>query len=222
MSQNFQAVFFDMDGLFLDSEPAWHEGETDLMLSLGYSWSEDDQLECLGGPLSRISAYMSKCVAGSKTPQWFEETIVNKMALKLKSGAPLMPGAKALSDSLKVAGIRHALVSASPRVIVDSILESMPEHNFEFSVAAGDIPRTKPFPDPYLHAARILGVDITKCVIFEDSVTGITAAKASGAYVVAVPNFIDVQEEPRLKVVKSLEDVSVSTLAIYYELDRSL
>ena len=217
---NFDAVFFDMDGLFLDSEPAWHEGETQLMQSLGYDWSEADQLHCLGGPLLRIATYMSNCVQGVQTPEWFIETIVNQMAIRLENGAPLMPGAMELSNALKASGVRQALVSASPRVIVDSILKSLPEHNFEFSVAAGDIPRTKPFPDPYLHAAKLMGVDISRCVIFEDSGTGITAAVASGAFVIAVPHFIEVEPAPRLKVIASLEDISLSTLANYCAQDR--
>lgn len=217
---NFDAVFFDMDGLFLDSEPAWHEGETQLMQSLGYDWSEADQLHCLGGPLLRIATYMSNCVQGLQTPEWFIETIVNQMAIRLENGAPLMPGAMELSNALKASGVRQALVSASPRVIVDSILKSLPEHNFEFSVAAGDIPRTKPFPDPYLHAAKLMGVDISRCVIFEDSGTGITAAVASGAFVIAVPHFIEVEPAPRLKVIASLEDISLSTLANYCAQDR--
>ena len=217
---NFDAVFFDMDGLFLDSEPAWHEGETQLMKSLGYDWSEADQLHCLGGPLSRIVTYMSNCVQGVQTPEWFIETIVNQMAIRLENGAPLMPGAMELSNALKASGVRQALVSASPRVIVDSILKSLPEHNFEFSVAAGDIPRTKPFPDPYLHAAKLMGVDISRCVIFEDSGTGITAAVASGAFVIAVPHFIEVEPAPRLKVIASLEDITLSTLANYCAQDR--
>jgi HAD superfamily hydrolase (TIGR01509 family) len=217
---NFDAVFFDMDGLFLDSEPAWHEGETQLMQSLGYDWSEADQLHCLGGPLLRIATYMSNCVQGLQKPEWFIETIVNQMAIRLENGAPLMPGAMELSNALKASGVRQALVSASPRVIVDSILKSLPEHNFEFSVAAGDIPRTKPFPDPYLYAAKLMGVDISRCVIFEDSGTGITAAVASGAFVIAVPHFIEVEPAPRLKVIASLEDISLSTLANYCAQDR--
>jgi HAD superfamily hydrolase (TIGR01509 family) len=216
----FQAVFFDMDGLFLDSEPAWHAGETQLMQELGYNWSVADQLHCLGGPLTRISKYMSECVDARQSPEWFVETIVSRMSQRLKNGAPAMPGAMELSDQLAANRIRHGLVSASPRSIVDSVLEGFEHHNFEISVAAGDIERTKPFPDPYLHAAKLLNVDIKKCLIFEDSGTGIEAAKASGAYVIAVPHFITVLPEPRLAVIKSLTEMSVEKIANYYEQDK--
>jgi HAD superfamily hydrolase (TIGR01509 family) len=217
---NFQAVFFDMDGLFLDSEPVWHAGETELMRELGYDWSEIDQLHCLGGPLSRISIYMSECVNGTKSPQWFLETIVSRMAKRLENGAPPMPGAMELSDELAANGMRHGLVSASPRNIVDSVLQGFDHHNFEISVAAGDIEKTKPFPDPYFHAAKLLSVDIKECLIFEDSETGIQAAKASGAFVVAVPHFIKVEPERRLKVISSLTEMSVERISNYYVQDK--
>ena len=83
-----------------------------------------------------------------------------------------------------------------------------------------DIERTKPFPDPYLHAAKLLDVDISQCLIFEDSPTGITAAVASGAFVVAVPHYVEVEEHARLKVISSFEDISVADLEKWYELNQ--
>jgi beta-phosphoglucomutase-like phosphatase (HAD superfamily) len=112
------------------------------------------------------------------------------------------------------------LVSASPRPIVDGVLQGMSEKYFDTTVAAGDIERTKPFPDPYLHAARLLGVDITRSLIFEDSPTGITAAVASGAFVVAVPHYIEVEEKPRLKVISSFEDISIADLEKWSEINQ--
>jgi beta-phosphoglucomutase-like phosphatase (HAD superfamily) len=96
----------------------------------------------------------------------------------------------------------------------------MSEKYFDVNVAAGDIERTKPFPDPYLHAAKLLEVDISQCLIFEDSPTGIKAAVASGAFVVAVPHYIDVEEQPRLKVISSFEDISLSDLEKWYEVNQ--
>jgi HAD superfamily hydrolase (TIGR01509 family) len=219
--KTFEAVFFDMDGLFLDSEPAWHTAETELMRELGYDWTDEDQLHCLGGPLARISQYMSDCVKGSHSPQWFVDTIVTRMTERLRNGAPAMPGAMELSDELASHGIIQGLVSASPRAIVDSVLKGFDHHNFAVTVAAGDIERTKPLPDPYFHAANLLEVDINNCLIFEDSGTGITAAKASGAFVIAVPHFITVEPEPRLAVIRSLKEMDVEKISKFYAQDKS-
>jgi HAD superfamily hydrolase (TIGR01509 family) len=216
----FQAVFFDMDGLFLDSEPQWHEAETLMMRVNGYDWRPEDQLHCLGGPLSRVAEYMSNCLDQRKSPHELEAMIISEMTDRLSRKVPLMPGALAISRAIHQSGVKQGLVSASPRPIVDGVLHGMREKYFDVTVGAGDIERTKPFPDPYLHAARLLDVDITQSLIFEDSPTGITAAVASGAFVVAVPHYVEVQEKPRLKVISSFEDITISDLENWSEINQ--
>ena len=208
----FQAVLFDMDGLFIDSEPDWHAAESEMMRSNGYDWKPEDQLKCLGGPLTRVTEYMSECLKGSKSPEQLANSIVTEMQKRMSGNVSLMPGALEFSRELNQIGVPQALVSASPRLIVDAVLTGMNEKYFALSVAAGDIERTKPYPDPYLHAAKLLGVDINNCIIFEDSPTGLTAARASGAFVVGIPHLVEVPEEARLKIVKSFTEVSISSL----------
>jgi HAD superfamily hydrolase (TIGR01509 family) len=221
----FQAVLFDMDGLFIDSEPDWHAAESEMMRSNGYNWTPEDQLNSLGGPLHRVTEYMSNCLKGRKTPEQLANLIIEEMKKRMSGQVSLMPGALDFSRELSERGVPQALVSASPRPIVDAVLTGLSEKYFSVSVAAGDIERTKPFPDPYLHAARLLNVDIKQCLIFEDSPTGLTAAKASGAFVVGIPHLVEVAEEPRLKIVKSFGEVSATDLENWYllnqrELDR--
>lgn len=224
---SFQAVLFDMDGLFIDSEPDWHEAETEMMKSFGYDWSNQDQLACLGGPLSRVTQYMSSLLEGKKSAEELGVIIIDEMVRRLSGKATFMPGALEFSRTLNQLGYKQALVSASPRALVNGVLDGMKEHFFSFSVASGDIERTKPFPDPYLHAAKLLDVDIKECLIFEDSPTGVTAATASEAFVVAIPHYIAVQESSRLKVISSFLEVENDQLdkwsqANRYELGRSL
>ena len=209
-----------MDGLFLDSEPQWHEAETFMMKQNGYDWKPEDQLHCLGGPLTRVAEYMSNCLRGSKTSHELEEMIISEMTDRLSKQVPLMPGALAISRAINSHGLKQGLVSASPRPIVDAVLRGMGEKYFDVTVAAGDIERTKPFPDPYLHAAKLLDVDIAHCLIFEDSPTGIAAAEASGAFVVAIPHYTVIAEKPRLKVIKSFEDIGLPDLRIWSEINQ--
>jgi HAD superfamily hydrolase (TIGR01509 family) len=163
---------------------------------------------------------MSFCLKGAKTPEQLGELIVTEMQKRMSGKVSLMPGALEFSRELSSKGVPQALVSASPRPIVDAVLVGMSEKYFAQSVAAGDIERTKPFPDPYLHAAKLLDVDIKQCLIFEDSPTGLNAARASGAFVVGIPHFVEVAEEPRLKVVKSFEDVTAVNLANWFEINQ--
>jgi HAD superfamily hydrolase (TIGR01509 family) len=216
----FEAVLFDMDGLFIDSEPDWHAAETEMMRAYGYNWTPADQLKCLGGPLLRVTQYMSECLDGARSAEELGVTIVAEMKKRVSKSVSLMPGALEFSRRLNEAGIPQALVSASPREIVDAALIGMKEKYFSFSVASGDIERTKPFPDPYLHAAKLLNVDIENSLIFEDSPTGLTAARASGAFVVGIPHYIAVAEEPRLKIIKSFKEVQDRDLADWYAINQ--
>ncbi len=216
----FEAILFDMDGLFIDSEPDWHAAETEMMQGYGYDWQPSDQLQCLGGPLSRVTEYMSSCLKGTVEPEVLGKEIIDEMKTRLSSATKYMSGSIELSKLVSQAQIPQALVSASPRVLVDAVVSNLAQNYFKETVAAGDIERTKPFPDPYLHAAKLLGVDISKCLIFEDSQTGITAATASGAFVVAIPHFIEVIESERLKRIESFDGLSLQDLNNWWEINQ--
>lgn len=216
MSDFYSAVFFDMDGLFVDSEPQWLLAETELMADYGYEWTSVDQNYCLGGPLTRVGKYMFDKSGNAESPEFFTRSIIEKMAAKLSDGAPVMPGALDLLQDLYENNIPTALVSASPRVLVDSVLKSVPTHTFSFSLSADDVTNSKPDPEAYLKAADNLKVSIENCLILEDSPTGVKAATSSGAFTIAVPHFIDITQKDRLRVVSSLTELSFENLRISY------
>ena len=214
MENFFSAVFFDMDGLFANSEPLWLEGETELMARYGHVWTHEDQVHCLGGPLTRVGDYMFSLVS-AQSPQFFTKTLVEIVVAKLAAGTQLMPGAQKLARVLKESGVPIAMVSASPRNIVNAVLSGV-DHDFATTISSDDVKKTKPDPEGYLKAAEFFGVDITNCLVFEDSLTGVAAATASGAFLIAVPHFVTVNESPRARVIKSLEELNIEVLANYY------
>ena len=216
----FEAILFDMDGLFIDSEPEWHAAETEMMRGYGYDWQPADPLQCLGGPLARVTEYMSGCLKGSIKPEVLAKEIIDEMTTRLSSATTYMPGAIEFSKLVSQARIPQALVSASPRTLVNAVVSNLDQNYFKETVAAGDIERTKPFPDPYLHAAKLLDVEISNCLIFEDSQTGITAATASGAFVVAIPHYIEVNESQRLKRIESFVGRSLQDLENWWEINQ--
>ena len=123
MSDFYSAVFFDMDGLFVDSEPQWLVAETELMAEFGYEWTSVDQNYCLGGPLTRVGKYMFEKAGSIESPDFFTQSIIKRMVIRLSSGAPVLPGALELLRDLQANNVPTALVSASPRVLVDSVLK---------------------------------------------------------------------------------------------------
>ena len=211
-SQFFDAVFFDMDGLMVDSEPEWFKSETEVTAKFGYDWSEEDQIACLGGPLTRVGKYMHDKCEGAETPEYFTQTLIDTQALKMRGNTPTMPGALELVRELQSQGVKTGLVSASPRNIVDAVLDNLGHDLFPFSISSDDVERTKPNPDCYLKAAVMTDSDIQNCLVFEDSLTGMQAATSSGAYLIAVPHLVTIDESAKVRVISSLEQMSFAKL----------
>jgi len=197
------AVLFDMDGLLVDTEPYWLETERELMADFGVIWQSEDQLYCLGGPMQKVGDYMSSLAQNRESSEWFAEELINRMAKKFEN-ITLMPGVADLLDEIAALNLPTALVSASPRRLVDAVLASFPVSPFTVTISANDVTRGKPHPDPYLKAAAILGINITRSLIIEDSPTGVTAARASGAFVVAVPHIAPVEPAVRSTIIDTL------------------
>jgi HAD superfamily hydrolase (TIGR01509 family) len=208
----FDAVFFDMDGLMVDSEPEWFKSEMEVTAQFGYHWTEEDQIACLGGPLTRVGEYMYDKCNGAQTPDYFTQTLIDTQALRMRGNTPTMPGALELVRELQVQGVKTGLVSASPRNIVDAVLDNLGHALFPFSISSDDVHNTKPNPDCYLKAAEMAGSKIDNCLVFEDSLTGMSAATSSGAYLIAVPHLVKIEESAKVRVISSLEQLSFTTL----------
>jgi HAD superfamily hydrolase (TIGR01509 family) len=212
MSNFFEAVFFDMDGLMVDSEPEWFLSEVEVTKPFGYTWLEVDQIACLGGPLSKVGQYMFDKCGQQQSPQFFTQSLIDTQVARMRGNTPTMPGAIELVRELQSHGVKTALVSASPRNIVDAVLDNLGHELFPFSISADDVTKTKPDPEGYLKAATMSGSEISNCLIFEDSLTGMNAAMASGAYLIGVPHLVTIDESERVRVIKSLEQLSYSKL----------
>ena len=208
----FEAVFFDMDGLTVDSEPQWLLSEQEVVQPFGYVWTQEDQVACLGGPLSKLGDYMSQRVGNKESSEYFVEELIRIQANRMRSNTTAMPGAIELINSLRSHGIKTALVSASPRVIIDAVLDNIGHDLFPFSLSGDDVRNTKPDPEAYLKAAQISGSNIADCLVFEDSLPGMKAAIDSGAWLIAVPHLVHVEESTRVRSINSLQQLNIDKL----------
>ena len=222
MTDFYSAVFFDMDGLLVNSEPLWLESETEMMAEFDYQWLESDQAACLGGPLDRVGDYMSGLIGGKRDGHSLMLEIIERMVVKFKGDLPFMPGAVELINDLRAHDVEMTLVSASPRSLVDAALSNFEINPFARSISSNDVKITKPDPEGYLLAAASGGHDISNCLVLEDSLTGVTAAKASGAWVLAVPHLVPIEKLGRVDTTNSLSNWSYEKLAIKYAQDRSI
>ena len=181
-----------MDGLSVDTEPMWLQTEVELAKEYGADWSLADQAHCLGGPMSKVGIHLADKSNRPDLAEWFSDEMVRRMAQRCSHGVGFMPGVEVLLNEILELGIPVGLVSASPRPIVDAVLNGLGKSYYQFSISAADVSRSKPFPDPYLLAADKLNVEIRECIVLEDSATGVASATAAGAYVVAVPHLVPI------------------------------
>jgi HAD superfamily hydrolase (TIGR01509 family) len=211
------AALFDMDGLLVETESIWFRAETEIVDELGGWWGEELSEAVLGGPIERAVRFMIEHSGGDHDELVVREMLMSRMEQLLRT-EPIhwQPGARTLLLALQTAEVPMALVSASWRPVVDAVmvaaLDDLGGDIFVTTVAGDDLPRTKPHPDPYLEAARRLGVGVRECVVLEDSPTGAEAGVASGAYVVAVPSLVPVTAVPGLRVVQSLTELTPELL----------
>lgn len=214
------AVLFDLDGTLIDSEGLWWRAECLVVDGLGGTWTPQDQAMCLGGPLERVSAYMAQRSGSARTPDDIGRELLDCMEGLLRS-EPLewRPGARELLAQCRAEGIPTGLVSASHRRLLDAVDDAIArdvhargDHAFDVTVAGDEVANGKPHPEPYVAAARMLGVPIERCIVLEDSPTGVESGQMSGAFVVAIPHIVAIESAERRRVIDTLAGVTTADL----------
>lgn len=206
------AVLFDMDGTLIDSEPLWFDMEIAILGEYGFALGREHWAHVLGQPNDVAVRYLLDVSGAPLTPGQLNERIELAMVERLGEGIEPVAGAKELFAELDAAGIPAALVTASSRRIVEACLDSIGAHHFRLTVSGNDVVRGKPHPEPYLTAARLLGVDPAHCVVIEDSPNGSRSGAAAGCRVLAIPRGSSIDPHPRITLVDSLADVGLATL----------
>jgi HAD superfamily hydrolase (TIGR01509 family) len=207
------AVLFDMDGLLIDSEPVWTIAETELAERHGCQWTLELKQAILGTSLTEaIPRMLAHFGAEDEDPAEVAQWMLQRMVELYRGALPLRNGALRLLDDLRDAGVPLALVSSSYRVLVDAVLDEVGPQRFAVTVAGDEVVNAKPHPEPYRTAARKLGVRPERCVVFEDSMSGVRSGEAAGCVVVAVPDLAPIEATPTRPVLRSLADVELDWL----------
>ena len=210
------AILFDMDGTLIDSEPLWLKAEIEVMAEVGCHWDEQDQINCLGGPAERTERYMQERSQNIKPYGYFINRLHEVMRARITNELDLIPNALSLLKECKDAGIKTALVTASSRDLMTIVLKRFLPGTFDVVVSGDDVEKSKPDPAPYLLAAKQLSVDILKCLVLEDSLTGVQSGLSSGAKVIGIPHLVQMSEHPNLRVISSLDEITLSDILGWY------
>lgn len=210
---SIRAVIWDMDGVIVDSGPlhfkAWQElaGErgiefTEVEFKNLFGMRNPDILNKLFGKLSPEELkYLS-----SKKEDNFRSLV--------RLGVKAMPGVIPLLQKLKATGIKQAIASSTPLQNINLILTVLKiSEMFDTIVSDEDVTYGKPAPEAFLLAANRLGVSPEGCLVIEDAIAGVKAAKNAGMKLIAVTNTVSGSElELADLVVDSLEEVDLDLI----------
>ncbi len=198
-----------MDGTLIDTEPHWMDAEIALVEEHGGTWTPADATAMVGSSMA-VSAALLQARGVALEVEQIAHRLNSAVGAAVAQGVPWQPGALELVRTLHAAGVPQALVTSSFGVLADPFARAV--GLFDVVVAGDDVIRPKPDPEPYLTAARLLGVDVRACVAFEDSATGLASAVASGARVVAVDTHVAIEPPRGVSRTVSLTRVDLPTI----------
>lgn len=183
------AVIFDLDGVLVDSEIWWHEERVDWARHRGLVWTHEDSSHVMGANSRGWARIMRERMGLPSTEEAaIEDDIVGRVVRRYVDGAPEIEGAietvRAIAERWPV-----AIASSAHRAVIDASLHATGlAAAIPIVVSSDDVEHGKPAPDVYIETARQLGVNPETCLVIEDSLNGVRAARAAGMIVVLVPN----------------------------------
>lgn len=184
------AVLWDMDGTIVDTESHWIAAAEEILRFHGIEPSPSDLAPLIGMALTDGAALMRDLGVDVPIGELVDRQLELAMRNTAAAGLSWRPGAVEMLAALRADGIPLALVTMSYRTYADAIVSALPEATFDVVVTGDDVQRGKPFPESYLRAAELLGVDPGDCVAIEDSLIGLAAARAAGAHTLGVPHHV--------------------------------
>jgi HAD superfamily hydrolase (TIGR01509 family) len=181
------AVVFDMDGVLIDSGAHHRDAWRLVLADLGVTPAPDFWRLTIGRPAEEaVPLLLGRPVAAAEAARLARRKREHYTRLAARGMLPIA-GAPAFVAALARQGVPRAVATSASRHDVDEMLAEVGVRgHFEVIVTADDVRRGKPDPEVYVRAAQGLGLPPAGCVVFEDSVVGVRAARAAGMRVIGV------------------------------------
>ena len=220
--ERLEAVLFDMDGTLIDSEPMWWAAMERVAEQLGGTLTRELLESTTGLSIPSSVAMLLEHIGSDHDPTAAEALLLTMTGELFAEEVRWQPGADELIDGIRQAGLKVALVTNSPRSVVDLALGLLGDHRFDVTVAGDEVANGKPDPEPYLLAVDSLGLTPGVCLAVEDSLSGTESAIAAGVAVLVVPSGVEVPDGPGRIFAASLLGATVAELRhIHREFRRS-
>jgi beta-phosphoglucomutase len=182
-----KAVLFDLDGVIVDSLHFHYLAWNYMLGKIGGKISPEDVFLTEGMNSFQILPHLLAKYNLELPVDRHAHFIEEKRAYYRQTAAlTYYPNAFETVAEIKKRGLATALVTACARKNLEKSVDTEKQKLFDFTISGDDVPRSKPFPDPYLIAQKTLGVKVEHCLVVENAPLGIESAKAAGMMCVAV------------------------------------
>lgn len=210
-------AMFDMDGLLIDSEPLWQEAEKKVFQKVDIHLTTEMCQETTGTRIDEMVAYWYQRFPWQGPSQ--EDValeVLNEVSHLIHQKGESLKGVNGLLETFSSAGVEMAVVSSSPKMLIEAVTEKLEIRSyFKSYFSAEDEKYGKPHPAVYMRALDEQGFATNESIVFEDSLTGILAAKAAKLKVIAIPEEAKFKDE-RFSIADakfaSLEDVNLEEI----------
>ena len=186
--RRFKAMIFDMDGVIIDSVALWKRAEKEVFTSVGVELSDE---------LCKMTESMTTLQV---TNFWFERQpwtnknlidveneVIERVGCLIEEEGTAIPGIEKIIHEIKCHGYKIGLATNSPSILIPVVLKKLKlETYFDVISSAEHELEGKPNPSIYLTTAKKLNVEPETCIVFEDSYSGLLAAKNAGMKTIAV------------------------------------
>jgi HAD superfamily hydrolase (TIGR01509 family) len=197
MPSPFYAVIFDLDGVLADSEPWWNQIDAKLLAEYGVNYHGEYHRNVLGVSYRLAVEFYKNAFHISAS---VEELMRRRGEIAtdfFANRVSLFPSAKTTLEQLREMKLQLAVATSSVSASARPFLERTGIRGLFSVVVTGDeVQQGKPHPEIYLRAAKKLGISPEACLVIEDALAGIAAAKAAKMRVAAIPDtrFVDPRE----------------------------
>ena len=196
-----KALIFDMDGVLVDSMPFQAASWRKAFLDMGMEIQEQDIYEIEGSnPNNGLPLLIQK--AGKEPEAYDFETITSIYRQEFKRIFELK-AFDGMKECLEVLKTRFLLsvVSGSDHLIVHGIVDQLFPGIFNIVVTGDDIKNSKPHPEPFLKAVELLNVQREECIVIENAILGVEAAKKAEIYCIGIPTYLEPSQLDRADLV---------------------
>lgn len=211
-----RAVIFDMDGTIINAEDYHYQSWKEILAKQRIPFSRSEFNTMIGTSNEGfVDILRKKGLAGEK-----EDIIQQKFTIYLskvrKKAPPLINGFTQFFEDIKASGMKTAIATSEPKIVLDAIIKGHPLlKKIDEIVSGEEVLKTKPDPTLFFYAADKIRVNFYDCIVFEDSLSGVKAAKAAKMFCVALSTSYSekkLKEAGADKVIKDFTKITVGDL----------